>query len=89
MAQRGNKDAEGKKGESNIKITNYRLNPDDGGLERQVEVQKIWIWVTVLPTTQIPCGLFRENEAELTWRRYAFERAHMTFLEPHRPSGPT
>eukprot|EP00973_Karenia_brevis_P072457 10065270-Karenia_brevis.AAC.1 len=25
----------------------------------------------------------------MTWRRCAFERAHMTFLEPHRPSGAT
>ena len=23
----------------------------------------------------------------MTWRRFAFERAHATFLEPHRPSG--
>ena len=67
----------------------YRLHPTDGVLERRVMVQKADIWVPVLPATAIPQEALTEVRADLTWRRWAFERAHETFLEPHRPSGAT
>jgi hypothetical protein len=42
-----------------------------------------------MPTTLVPAECFGEAREDLTWRRYAFERAHLTFLEPHRPMGAT
>ena len=67
----------------------YRLNPEDGVLGRRVFITRAHIWVSVLPTTIVPAECSEEPQEGLTWRRYAFERAHMTFLEPHRPAGAT
>ena len=68
----------------------YRLNPEDGVLERSVFACKASIWVPVMPTTILPPEWFHgESREDLTWRLYAFERAHLPFLEPHRPSGNT
>ena len=67
----------------------YRLSPEDGVLERNVFVTKASIWVPVMPTTVIPPELFGTVGENVTWRRYAFDRAHTTFLEPHRSSGST
>ena len=67
----------------------YRLNPEDAVLERAVPITRVTVWVPVMPTTVVPAECFGEAGVELTWRRYAFERAHVTFLNPHRPSGPT
>ena len=64
----------------------YRLNPEDGVLERAVDVSKARIWVPVMPALAIPSGFFAKPRDEITWRRYAFEMAHATFLEPHRSS---
>ena len=64
----------------------YRLHPVDGMLERKVLVARAMIWVPYMP------GIILEQEdgdRGKTWRRWAFEMAHCTFLEPHRPSGPT
>ena len=65
----------------------YRLNPEDGDLERAVSVTRVIIWVPVMPATALPS---KQSEAgAVTWRRYAFERAHCVCLEPHRPPGNT
>ena len=58
-------------------------------LERAVFVTRVSIWVPVMPATTVPLDYFGESSEGLTWRRYAFETAHMTFLEPHRSSGST
>ena len=57
----------------------------DGVFEREVQTQRAVIWVPVLPDLAIPS----ETEKGKSWRRWAFERCHMTILEPHKPSGPT
>ena len=56
----------------------YRLNPEGGVLERAVFITEARIWVPVMPTTVVPAECFGEPQGNLTWRRYAFERAHMT-----------
>ena len=56
-------------------------------LERYVLAAKAPIYVPVMPTPVILPELLREPVQDMTWRRYAFEQAHMTFLEPHRPAG--
>jgi hypothetical protein len=72
------------------KAKDYRLSPLDGVLERKVTIVKAAIlWVPVMPVTIVPAECFGEARDDLTWRRYAYERAHMTFLEPHRATGPT
>jgi hypothetical protein len=63
----------------------YRQCPVDGILERKVSVARSIIWVPVMPKAEMGEG---EDKGK-TWRRWAFEMAHCTFLEPHRPSGPT
>ena len=67
----------------------YRLNPQDAVLERAVLITRVIVWVPVMPTTVLPTECFGEAGVDVTWRRYAFERAHVTFLEPHRPSSAT
>ena len=42
-----------------------------------------------MPSTKIPAQCFAPPREDLTWRRFAFECAHATFLEPHRSSGST
>ena len=73
--------------EAEILSKDYRLSPADGVLERYVMITRAAIWVPVMPAVVIPSALFAEVTAPLTWRRFAFERAHATFLEPHRSSG--
>jgi hypothetical protein len=63
----------------------YRLSPEDTVLERSVMVTRAQIWVPVMPNVKLPDGV----EQDITWRRWAFERAHCTFLDPHRSPGPT
>ena len=58
----------------------YRLNPADGVLEREVYVIRALIWVPVMPSTVIAAHLFDGPVSELTWRRYAFDQSHNTFL---------
>ena len=67
-------------------IKDYRVHPMEGILERKVIVSKVEMFVPVMPTTTIPPEFFGVKSEKLTWRRFAFERAHMTFLEPHRNS---
>ena len=67
----------------------YRFSPEDGVLEREVLVTKVLIWVPVLPGVPVPDELLTEASRSVTWRRYAFDRAHSTFLEPHRNSSAT
>ena len=47
------------------------------------------IWVPVMPSGSIPPEFIAAEGRDVSWRRYAFERAHLTPLEPHRPHGPT
>ena len=75
--------------EAEATAKDYRLNPEDAVLERAVLITRVRVWVPVMPTTVVPAECLGEAESDLTWRRYAFERAHATFLEPHRPSGAT
>ena len=75
--------------DAQIVSKDYRLNPVDGVLERQVSITRALIWVPVMPTTVLPPECFNPPRSDLTWRRFAFECAHMTFLEPHRSSGAT
>ena len=63
----------------------YRLHPVDGLLEREVQIQRSIIWVPVLPNVALPCDI----EKDKSWRRWAFERCHLTIMDPHRPPGPT
>ena len=45
------------------------------------------IWVAVMPYAKLPDKIqaaLPDCDPWMTWRRYAFERAHTTFLEPHR-----
>ena len=67
----------------------YRFHPVDGLLERRVYLVQTEIWVPVMPTTVMPPSCFQCPREGLTWRRFAFECAHSTFLEPHRSSGST
>ena len=67
----------------------YRLSPLDGVLEREVFITKALIWVPVMPSTVVPREYFGIQVENLTWRRFAFEQAHTTFLTPHRTSGAT
>ena len=68
----------------------YRLSPEDGVLERAVLfIKSAKLWIPVMPTTIVPAELFGEAREDLTWRRYAYERAHLTFLEPHRAMSAT
>ena len=52
-------------------------------------VSKVLIWVPVLPSVAVPDDYLAEGGQSVSWRRYAFDRAHCTFLEPHRSSGAT
>ena len=69
----------------------YRLHPQDGIVERQVALHKTSIWVPELPAGLLPVEFQTEHSDTkmLTWRRWAFELAHCTFLNPHRAAGPT
>jgi hypothetical protein len=60
----------------------YRLSPDDQVLERKVSVGRADLWVPVLPDIAIPDGL-----EVVSWRRWAFDWSHGTFLDPHRKPG--
>ena len=75
--------------DAEVVARDYRLNPVDGVLERSVFVQGAKLWVAVMPTTVIPAELFSRSGQDVTWRRNAFETAHLSFLEPHRPQGAT
>ena len=63
----------------------YRLSPADQVLERKVSITNRHVWVPVLPDVSVPL----QDEEAKSWRRWAFEWSHLTFLEPHRPTGPT
>ena len=58
-------------------------------LERLVQTQRMEFYVPVMPSTAVPAEFFGSSAGEISWRRFAFERAHMTFMEPHRSSGAT
>ena len=66
----------------------YRISPvtqeDPGILEHEASIGGAAFWVPVMPNVSLPEDWPYENEAGTTWRRYAFDRAHGTFLEPHR-----
>lgn len=62
----------------------------DGVLERLVQAEKVLIWVPVMPSTIILPKLFGKRPAnDVAWRRFAFDRAHMTLFDPHRDAGAT
>ena len=67
----------------------YRFSPVDGVLERRIVMSQAIIWVPVMPSTSLPPEFVAAEGRDVSWRRYAFERAHMSPLEPHRPQGPT
>ena len=48
--------------EAERQAKDYRLNSEDGVLERAVFVTKVIIWVPVLPTTEIPTDCFPDPQ---------------------------
>ena len=66
----------------------YRISPvtleDPGILEHEATIGGTMFWVPVMPDVPLPEDWPYEEATETTWRRYAFDRAHGTFLEPHR-----
>ena len=69
---------------SNRELREYRLNPLDDVIEKQVIFVEAVHWVAALPDEFVPC-----NELGKSWRRWAFELSHLTFLNPHRTAGET
>merc|ERR1739836_333508 len=67
-------------------IQDYRISPEDGVLEHVAAGIMAPLWVAVMPNVVLPADWPYEEGTTVTWRRYAFERAHATVLEPHRPS---
>ena len=68
----------------------YRMDPISLVLQRRVQIPKADIWVPVLPDVNIPEVDAESGDGTLvTWRKHAFDQAHRSFLNPHRPPGPT
>ena len=61
----------------------FRLSPVDDVLERRVDRGTILMWVPCLPEGCIEAP----GQPAILWRRWAFEQAHATFLNPHRSAG--
>ena len=60
----------------------YRLNPLDDVLERKVSLAACCIWVPVVPDSAV-----EGEEPPTSWRRWMYEFAHASTLNPHRSSG--
>ena len=60
----------------------FRLSPVDDVLERLVDSVTKLMWVPCLPG-----GYISETGPFILWRRWAFEQAHATLLNPHRSAG--
>ena len=67
-------------------IQGYRIAPSDGVLEHVAHGFPAALWAPVMPNVVLPADWPYEEGDAVTWRRYAFERAHATLLEPHRVS---
>ncbi len=65
-------------------LEEYRLNPLDDVLERRVFLADARYWVPVMPDDSVPC-----LEPSKSWRRWAFELSHLTFVNPDRTAGET
>ena len=48
-------------------------------LKRRVFLADARYWVPVMPDDSVPC-----LEPSKSWRRWAFELSHLTFVNPHR-----
>ena len=73
----------GLKGHALLKPTElltYRLDPLDDVLEKKVVLAEGVLWAPVIPDLQMTAG-------GKTWRKWLFELAHATVLNPHRSSG--
>ena len=60
----------------------YRLNPLDEVLERKVSLAACCIWVPVVPDRPVP-----GEDPAISWRRWMYEFAHASMLNPHRSPG--
>ena len=70
---------------SQLQLNHYRLNPVDGVLEFRVNIHFALLWVPYLPDGK--CALVKDRE--VTWKRWAFDHAHQTFVSPHRSAAAT
>ena len=68
---------------SKLNLECYRLALDHV-IERRVNITSTVLWVPVLPNVSMP--LVTEP---ITWRRWAFEHAHNSYLNPHRSATET
>ena len=65
-------------------LEEYRLCPLDNVLERRVFLADARYWVPVMPDDSVPCLV-----PSTSWRRWAFELSHLTFINPQRTGGET
>ena len=60
----------------------YQLNPVDDVLQRKVSLSVCCIWVPVVPDCVV------DGEVPpISWRRWMYEFAHASMLNPHRSQG--
>ena len=62
-----------------VEVSLYCLSPDDDFLERKVILASGFLWVLVIP--EVPME-FSDLQA-VSWRRWLFEHAHASMLNPH------
>ena len=67
-----------------LEATSYRLAPDDGVLEYEVNLHVEVLFVPCIPDVQV-----QTEPGPMSWRRWLFDHCHCTFMSPHRRSGPT
>ena len=60
----------------------YRLSPADEVLERKVILANCSLWVPVAPNETV-----EGEDPAMSWRRWMFEFAHASALNPRRSSG--
>ena len=60
----------------------YRLHPLDDVLERKVSLSTCSIWVPVVPDNAV-----EGEDPPISWRRWMYEFAHASMLNPHRSAG--
>ena len=61
----------------------FRRSPLDGVLEKKVVLAVGVTWAPVLPTSPCP---FAASVPPSSWRRWAWESVHLSFLDSHRPA---
>ncbi len=67
-----------------LESAQYRLAPNDGVLEHEMNVSTEVFFVPCIPEVQMPT-----ESKPMTWRFWLFSYCHCTFMEPHRKAGPT